>query len=483
MKKRFFILTVVTIFSLIVTISTAQINAEFIEFPIAVGPDSTFSAGAVYSGATGIVAIMGDTLSQYNITAQLISPPDSLIGNRISIGRQGTFPGPIVGFDGTNYFMVWKEFNGDVNGQFISTSGNLVGTYFTIGTNVTMEHSDVYGLCFGDTTYLVIFVKTDSLLYGQMVSKSGNLIGGQIQISSNYAREISLAYDGTNYLVTWVDDGNDKDIYGQFVSKTGSLVGSNFLIDGGPYYSDNPTSLAFDGTRYLLAYHESSTSTGSDPVWTLLGRFITTSGSLQDTITICDSIEHPMIPSVAFDGNNYLITWTQLSNLALMGRFWNPSGTPLDTPFVIFDSLNGKVPFGGCGFGGGYFLAVSSRLDSNFTDGDVYGMFISQTGVKENSNNRSVITDLILQQNTPDPFNSATSIQYVLSKNDFVQLTIYNISGQIVRTLVKGRKCAGTHTVVWKGVDDSGSSVRSGIYFYCLEAGNLKSTKKMLLMK
>jgi len=482
MKKGFFILMVVAVFSLIVTTITAQTNPKFTEFPIAVGPDSTFSYGAVWGGEIGIVAILGDTLSQYDITAQLVCPPDSLIGDRISVGRQGTIPGPAVKFDGTNYLLVWREFSGDINGQFINTSGSLVGTYFTIGTNASMEYEGIYNLFFGDTTYLVVFVKVDGYLYGQRVSKSGNLIGSQIQISNNHARAISIAYDGTNYLVAWVEviPTYDKDIYGQFVSKAGSLVGSNFLIDGGPYESGNPTSLAFDGSRYLLAFHETPDTTTK---WTLFGCFITTSGTIEETITICDSTKQPMFPSVAFDGNNYLITWTQLSNLTLMGKFWTPQGIPLDEPFVISIPSSGKIPIGGCGFGGGWFLVVTSKIDYNFTDGDVYGTFISQTGVEEKPDTKLEITNLILLQNTPNPFESATSIKYVLPRNGLVKLAIYDISGQLVQTLVKGKKYAGTYAVSWNGMDEQGNSVRSGIYFYILEIDNLKSTKKMLLVK
>jgi len=476
MKKGFFVLTVVVVFSFAVANITAQTNPRFTEFPIAVGPDTTFSGSAVYGGENGIVAIIGDTLSQYNITAQLVSPPNNLIGNRISVGRQGTFPGSAVAFDETNYFLIWRESNGDINGQFISTSGNLVGTYFTIGTNA----SELSPLCFADSTYLALFVKNDTCLYGQRVSKSGDLLGGQIQISNNYARSVSLAYDGTNYLVAWVEviHDSDKDVYGQFVSKTGSLVGINFLIDGGPYYSDNPTSLAFDGTRYLLGQHE---STGSATM--LLGRFITTSGLIEETILICDSTKFPHFPSVAFDGNNYLITWTQVYDKSLMARFWTPSGVPIGEPFAISDSSNGKLPFGGCGFGGGWFLVVTSKVDSNFTDGDVYGAFLPPMGIEEKPDAKLDIKDPILLQNTPNPFKSATSIKYVLPKNGFVHLAIYDISGQLVRTLVKGKKYLGTYAVSWNGINEQGNSVRSGIYFYCLDVDNIKSTRKMLLVK
>ncbi|MCK4544984.1 T9SS type A sorting domain-containing protein [candidate division WOR-3 bacterium] len=483
MKKVFFVMTVVAVFSFVVTNITAQTNSRFTEFPIAVGEDSTFGSSAVWGGATGIVAIIGDTLSQYNITAQLVSPPTNLIGNRISVGRQGTFPGPIVGFDETNYFLIWREFNGDINGQFISTSGNLVGTYFTIGTNAWMNYPGIYGLCFSDTTYLIVYVnRVDSLLYGQRMNKSGNLLGEQVQISNNHAREISLAYDGTNYLVAWVEviPDRDKDIYGQFVSKSGSLVGSNFLIDGGPYYSDNPTSLAFDSSRYLLGYHESNYSSEN---FSLYGRFITTLGLIEETILICDSTMQPGFPSVAFDNNNYLITWSQMFDLTMMGRFWTPSGIPLGEVFVVSNSSSGKAPFGGCGFGGGWFLVVTSKVDSNFTDGDVYGTFISSTGIEEKPDAKLDIKDPILLQNTPNPFKSATSIQYTLPRNGFVRLAIYDISGQLVRTLVKGEKYAGTYAVSWNGINEQGNSVRSGIYFYCLDVDNLKSTRKMLLVK
>jgi len=420
-------------------------------FPIAVGSDSTFSMCAVYGGVNGIVAIIGDTLSQYNITGQLVCPPDSLIGNRISVGRSGIFPGAAVVFDGTNYLMVWIEFNGDFNGQFISTSGNLVGTYFTIATNAHLTRAG-FGLCFGDTTYLAVFVKNDTCLYGQRVSRSGNLIGGQIQISNNFAREISIAYDGTNYLVAWVEviPTRDKDVYGQFVSKTGSLVGSNFLIDGGPYYSDNPTSLAFDGARYLLGQHE-STDSGT----MLYGRFITTSGSIDQTILICDSTEYPHFPSVAFDGNNYLTTWTQVYDRSLMGRFWTPSGAPMDTPFVVFDSIDSKIPIGGCGFGGTLFLVVGSRVDYNFADGDVYGRFIQQTGIEEENVQKP--GTIVKLRHHPNPFNSFTTVPGLEEE----RFNLYDVLGRMAGTY-KGNRI--------------GADLAPGIYF----AQRLNSSSELL---
>lgn len=459
--------------------TTAMAQAKFVEFPVAVGRDSTFSACAVWGGSsgTGIVAILGDTLGQNNITVQFIYPPDSLIGDRISVGRQGVFPGPLGAFDEINYLLVWKEFNGDVNGQFISPSGNLVGTYFTLGTNASFDYPGAYGLSFGDTTYLAVFVKTDGYLYGQVVSRSGNLIGGQVQISSNLAREVSVAYDGTNYLVAWVEviSDSDKDIYGQFVSRTGTLVGSNFLIDGGPNYSDNPISLACDGARYLLAYHETP---DTNTKWTLMGRFITTSGTVEESIVICDSTMAPFMPSVAYDGDHYLATWTQSVDLTLMGQFWTSTGIPVDAPFIIFNTVGGRIPFGGCGFGGGLFLVVGSRMDFNFTDGDVYGAFIPKyTGVEgKPGSDKLTVEGLRLRV-------AGNAIKYQVPQSGMVSLKVYNLLGQEVRSLVNEYKSSGVYSLQWNGCDASNRRVSSGVYIIRLESEGQSATAKMVVVR
>jgi len=83
----------------------------------------------------------------------------------------------------------------------------------------------------------------------------------------------------------------------------------------------------------------------------------------------------------------------------------------------------------------------------------------------------------------PNPFNNQTTIKYSLSKATEVWLVIYNILGQKVRTLVRGRKQNGRVRVVWDGKDDEGRDLSSGIYFYRLKAGEFVQTRKMVLLK
>ncbi len=88
-----------------------------------------------------------------------------------------------------------------------------------------------------------------------------------------------------------------------------------------------------------------------------------------------------------------------------------------------------------------------------------------------------------IYQNYPNPFNPTTTINYQLPENCKVELTVYNLKGQKVKTLVKDNLESGNHTVLWNGRDDKGKSVSSGIYFYKLKTDNHEETKKMILMK
>lgn len=85
--------------------------------------------------------------------------------------------------------------------------------------------------------------------------------------------------------------------------------------------------------------------------------------------------------------------------------------------------------------------------------------------------------------NYPNPFNPSTTISYQLPVNSKVELTIYNLKGHKVHTLINGFKDKGNHTVIWEGDDELGNPVTSGIYFYKFKAGYLQKVKKMILMK
>jgi hypothetical protein len=88
-----------------------------------------------------------------------------------------------------------------------------------------------------------------------------------------------------------------------------------------------------------------------------------------------------------------------------------------------------------------------------------------------------------LYGNYPNPFNPTTAISFSLKETSNVQLVIYNVKGQVVKTLVNDELEKGNHTIVWSGKDNSDKATSSGVYFYKLKAQNYSSIKKMLLLK
>jgi subtilisin family serine protease len=88
-----------------------------------------------------------------------------------------------------------------------------------------------------------------------------------------------------------------------------------------------------------------------------------------------------------------------------------------------------------------------------------------------------------LHGNYPNPFNPATTISYDIPVASEVQLAVYNVLGQHIKTLVEKHQQPGRYQVVWDSRDDNGESVASGIYFYYLKAGEFNESRKMILLK
>ncbi len=93
-------------------------------------------------------------------------------------------------------------------------------------------------------------------------------------------------------------------------------------------------------------------------------------------------------------------------------------------------------------------------------------------------------TEFALLQNFPNPFNPDTTIGYELAESADVTLQIYNVVGQVVRTLIAAEpQSVGRYQVRWDGMDDRGTPVSSGIYFYQISAGKFQDVRKLMLLK
>ena len=99
------------------------------------------------------------------------------------------------------------------------------------------------------------------------------------------------------------------------------------------------------------------------------------------------------------------------------------------------------------------------------------------------SNAITVPKEINLHQNYPNPFNPITSLGYDLPDNGFVNITIYDLNGRVIRTLVNRYKTAGYHLIEWNATNGKNEPVSQGIYVYTIQTGGISQSKKMVLLK
>jgi hypothetical protein len=139
------------------------------------------------------------------------------------------------------------------------------------------------------------------------------------------------------------------------------------------------------------------------------------------------------------------------------------------------------------------FISSSSVVASPTYASDAKGMPQGASGMNFSLNSvaTSVEEDVqtvvpsqyMLEQNYPNPFNPTTQISFSLPNTERMTLTVYNLIGQKIRTLVDGTMSAGSHVVTWNGRDARGAQMPSGVYFYRLESSGFSAARRMLMLK
>ena len=102
-------------------------------------------------------------------------------------------------------------------------------------------------------------------------------------------------------------------------------------------------------------------------------------------------------------------------------------------------------------------------------------------GVGSDSNLLPAVTKL--GGNHPNPFNPRTEISYAVSNAGHITIDVYNVKGELVKTLVNREVATGNHSIIWNGEDNSGKPVASGLYFYRMKTPDYQNMKKMILLK
>ena len=88
-----------------------------------------------------------------------------------------------------------------------------------------------------------------------------------------------------------------------------------------------------------------------------------------------------------------------------------------------------------------------------------------------------------ISQNYPNPFNPITTMQYELPEDSFVNVTVYDILGNVVNNLINANQSSGFKSIQWNATNNQGEPVSAGVYLYKIQAGDFVDTKKMILLK
>jgi hypothetical protein len=247
---------------------------------------------------------------------------------------------PDIAFDGTNYFVVWQDWDGynELRGTRVDTAGNVID-YGGIWLSDGGYHvSTVPGVSFGDSIFLVAFEDvryTDFDLFGVRIKPDGTVLdpNGFTIISEQYNQgSARVSFDGTNFLIVFSDfnyDTWDETVWGVRVSPDGTVLDpGGFPIQAYSYDAKMP-EVAFDGTNYLAIWKDYR----SGDLSYVYGARIGTDG------VVIDPAGFPISawetgwgwPSVTFGGSNYFVTWRD-TTFNVVGARVTPDGQVIDVP-------------------------------------------------------------------------------------------------------------------------------------------------------
>jgi hypothetical protein len=333
-------------------------------------------------------------------------------------------------------------------------------------------------------------------IFGRLFSSSGEPVDTCFTVNDDGLTvdhlQPRVAMDSSGgFVVAWQDGrGGQSRIYAQRFAPDGSSKGANFAI-----YCDRPDPLQYNADLDVNQIGDFA-ATWVEPflssTMVFAQRYDSSGAHIDTNLTVADdSLASPEDPRVRLTDDGYLlVAWTdhraQGSDVYFQtflagvpqgsNRRVNDGGDALQTvpdidlrsPYLYSVWRDNRVPSLGFSI---FFNTV------NFTE----------SAVEDRQAEENLPRSFHLAQNYPNPFNPVTTIPYAVGgrrgRPVSVTLKVYNVLGQLVRTLVDEEKAAGKYLVSWDGRDDSGRQLSSGVYLCRLRIEDLRVTRRMLLLK
>ena len=380
-----------------------------------------------------------------NIYAQKITDNEIQWANRgIQVDFAPMGQGDLVLFDVVkNYVIYSKTFMGDIYVKALNPDGTTVAGFPETGLPICIDptsQSNAKGIM-TDEGILIIWEdlrNDDSDIYGQMITTDGEILWEEngvplVQAVGDQKGFIAMT-DGDDVVISWEDLANDG---------TADIAINNFDFDGVSLWPElyaverDSTQQSIDiekiGENYMIVYEDLATEMSD-----IYMQFVNTSGNISSDsdfgIVLCDASKKQYTPKIMkVDEDTAIVGWID-------GR------------------SSGKEEIKG-----------------------LFAQKIVISGVDNEEDNVEVPSMEL--SNYPNPFNPSTSIKFNIESPQEVTLEVFNIRGQLVKTLVNDDLAEGYHTIKWNGNDNNDNRVSSGLYMYKLSTEKKSQTNKMLLLK
>ncbi len=339
----------------------------------------------------------------------------------------------------------------------------------------------------------------------QQISDSGFIITGRSSSTSGFDDDVMIfrtsqngdslwlhryggGYDEAAYYVNEISGGEfiiagniassvyDTDVWILKTNDLGDTLRTKMIGDS-DFNKCYSARIADDGGLIIIGYTDHpnnpdilliKTDQNSDTVWTK------TYGGLDNDIGYS---------VIEVNNGGYLLAGRSESFGNLYNRFWLLRTKDLGDTLWTTILSGSNFSYGNAIQRTSDYGFIISGIGTDSTDHIWLLKLFPESGSNVRNYIYSQITKFNLYQNYPNPFNPATTIRYSIPKSERVTITVYNILGQKIRTLISQKQSVGDHQVIWDGRDDGGHEVASGVFIYQLRAGEYVDVKKMVLMR
>jgi hypothetical protein len=397
---------------------------------------------------------------------------------------------PALDFDGQNYLAVWTHNIGgawNVRGTRIDQNGTILDpSYLPIATSSDAMSPDV---AYCEPYYLTVWIDyrnsyTSPDIYGARINVNGVILDGSgIPISQlstlEYGCSVGAGQDG--YLVVWEDNrAGYKDLYGSRIDINGTVLDPTGIAVSTADSTQDACTVAFNGSIYFVVWQDKRNGTHD-----IYGARITVNGNVLDPdgIPIAIGASEQISPCVDYDGTYFVVVWEEDFYYPfndLFGAVIDSSGIIVDEFTVSEQPRDQGQPAVACGSSNACVAYSSWTSTINNQPANairIWGVFPSYVGISEQNLYRPAIIEQDMKI-YPNPVFGNAQITYTIDASSSVEITLYDITGRLVRTLLREHKDADIYSHVFDTAD-----LAPGIYFVQLKIGNRTATKKIIIAR